>query len=46
MKFGYLDTETVSDIDIKTAGTVRYAEECDPLIVTVIPPDSDECLLW
>jgi hypothetical protein len=46
MKYAYIDTETVSDLDIKSAGTVRYAEECEALCVTIIPPNSNDCILW
>lgn len=42
MKLGFLDTETSSDIDIKGAGTIRYAEACSPLSVHVVLPGAHQ----
>lgn len=30
----YLDTETYSDLNLKTAGTYRYAESCEIMLIT------------
>lgn len=30
----YLDTETYSEVDLKTAGTFRYTESCEVMLVT------------
>ena len=39
-RLAFIDTETESDIDIKGAGTIRYAERCRPLSVHWISPGS------
>lgn len=46
MRLGFIDTETVSDLDIKRAGTVRYAEAAGCLCVTWIAPGGTRCRLW
>ncbi len=46
MDYGYLDTETCSNLDLKKSGTIRYAEKCAALAVSWIPPHQNDCHLW
>lgn len=42
----YLDFETYSKVDIKKAGTYRYAESCDALLLSYAFDDDDPVQVW